>query len=269
MHQDLGKLSIDFALAARDLRDAFLASPDEGARGSLFGALGARRPYAGPSPEWRDRARIAALPFRASLAEADLARLGEDAGRIAFWTNLYNALASLGVVELGLRGRIERQPDFFYRTVMVSGGMRFCLEDIEQGLLRGNRSSPGWPFRPFGRRDPRASLAVREPDFRIHFALDRCDASSPAFGTYEPASLGPALAAAEAAFAADWFRPDPASRTVACARLFVNARRDFPGRWLGDPAYAGWKVGVLPHDGRVVPSRGPGGSGAGGEPSAR
>jgi len=255
MADDLQNLAAEFAIAARDLRDAFLASPEPRRRGPLSGNPGRLGFFSAVAGEWQTRARLAALPYRAALDEADPASLEGDEERIAFWLNAYNALASLSVVEYGLRGRLERQADFFYRTAAIVGGSRFSLEDIEVGILGGNRPSPSWPFRPFGRRDPRASFAPRLPDFRYRFALDRCIASSPAFRIYSPASLRAELVEAECDYASRFFLPDPASKTIACSRLYKLARRDFPGRWLDDPAFALWRLRLLPYDGRVVPSR--------------
>jgi hypothetical protein len=255
MADDLTKLAAEFALASRDLRDAFLASPEPKRRGLIAGAFGQRGFFSAVAGEWQSRARIAALPYRAALDEADPERLASDEERIAFWLNTYNALASLSLLEFGVRDRLERQADFFYRTAAIIGGCRFGLEDIEQGILGGNRPSPSWPFRPFGRRDRRAAFAPRKPDFRFHFALDRCVASSPVFRVYAPASLDADLAEAESDYAARFFRPDAASKTIVCSRLYKRARRDLPGRWLDDAAYSRWRVRLLPYDGHVVPSR--------------
>jgi len=251
--KDLEELAASFAATARGLRDEYLASPEEG--GILSRSFRRRSPLARLEGEWQDRSHVAALPFRAALAEAEPGRIEPDEARIAFWANAYNAFAALSVVELGVRDRIERQPDFFYRTVAYAAGRRICLEDIEHGILRGNRSPPGWPFRPFGRRDSRAAWAVREPDSRVVFVLDRCVASSPEPRVLSSATLRAELAEAESAYAAGYFLAYPESRTLACSRLFREARADFPGRWLDDPAYSGWKSRLLPYDGRVAPSR--------------
>ena len=255
MAEDLVALSARFSRAMRDLRAAFLAGPPSpGPATPPSGWLSA----AGATPlSWADRARLEAVPFRAALADAELAALAEGGERCAFWINVYNALASLSVVELGIRGRLESQANFPFRTVLVAGGFRWSLDDIEDGILRGNRPGRGWPWRPFGRRDGRAVLALRDPDLRARFALDRCTRSSPAFRAYSAAKIREELAAAEADFAAEAFRPVPAERTIVCSRLFAWWRRDFPGRWLDDLAYKGWKVRYLPYDGRVAAPRDP------------
>lgn len=255
MAKDLVALSAEFSLAMAELRAAFLAASAEGRAlrvplpAPLRGALAATK------APWADRARTAAAPYRAKLAAAELSPLGTDEARCAFWINTYNALASLSVAELGVRDMIARQPDFFYRTAFVAAGFRWSLEDIEQGILRANRPSRVWPFRPFGRRDGRSALALREPDFRMHFALDRCDRSSPLLRVYSAEGIREELAAAETDFAAREFRISPETRTIACSRLFARARRDFPGRWLDDPAFAGWHIKLQPYDGRVSPPR--------------
>lgn len=87
-------------------------------------------------------------------------------------------------------------------------GQPLSLDDIEHGLLRGDRASPNplrwgfWSRRHFlSATDPRRAWAV-PLDPRIHFALNCGALSCPAVRFYEGASLGEELQAAAEAFLA-------------------------------------------------------------------
>lgn len=100
--------------------------------------------------------------------------------------NLYNITVLLmsaqqGHYATGIIGRYR----FFSRPALRIGGLAddaFSLDDIENGLLRGNRKSPmALIFRPFcSSSDLRARFSIDPTvpvDFRIHGALN-CGASS-------------------------------------------------------------------------------------------
>jgi hypothetical protein len=194
-----------------------------------------------------------AAPFKAFSASGGIAKIPDGCERSAFWINAFNGLASLSIVELGATLELPRYPAYRVRTVLEAGDQGLSLENIEEGILRGNRPAPGWPFRSFGLGDKRRPLVLGHPDFRLHFALNCGFASCPPVRLYSAADLDRQLASAEANFAAAHFRPDPASESIVCSRVFVSRKRDFPGRWLDDIAYRGWKAVVEPFDLRPGP----------------
>jgi hypothetical protein len=105
---------------------------------------------------------------------------GEHAGRharLAFWINAYNDLVIAGIQEFGIRDSVWEIPDFFDRPSCSIDGQIFSLNDIEHGVLRGNRPNPLSGLRPFAFDDPRAAHALIPPDPRIHFAIN-CGARS-------------------------------------------------------------------------------------------
>jgi hypothetical protein len=119
------------------------------------------------------------------LQPFDLHSLKDRGQRLAFWINIYNTAVIHGVIELGLKQSVKEVPRFFDRMTYEMGGFRFSLNDMEHGILRGNRRHPYRFFRPFGRNDSRLEFVIAPPDPRIHFALVCGARSCPPIGFYE------------------------------------------------------------------------------------
>ncbi len=122
------------------------------------------------------------------------------AERLAFWINTYNALVADGVVALGLRHSVWELPDFFQRIGCRVGGLSFTADEIEHGVLRGNRPSPLSSAFPFPEGDPRRAWAIVPPDPRIHFALNCGARSCPPVRTYAAEGLDEQLDVATRTF---------------------------------------------------------------------
>ena len=118
----------------------------------------------------------------------------------AFWLNIYNALVFNAVGAFGVATSILEVPGFFNRAAYRVGGLRFSLNDIEHGILRGNRPVLTGRPPPFGPSDARLLFAVTDLDPRIHLALHCATRSCPATGIYSPATLDADLDAAAYAF---------------------------------------------------------------------
>lgn len=112
---------------------------------------------------------------------AGLANLAPET-RIAFFLNIYNSLilhstAVLQPADLPAKFALYSQASYQFG----SGDEKIILtlDDIEHGILRGNRSKPSAKQPLFGERDVRRSLSVADDkvDARIHFALN-CGAKS-------------------------------------------------------------------------------------------
>ena len=127
-------------------------------------------------------------------------QLGSRQEKLAFWINLYNTLVIHGVIELGILDSIKEEGNFFHRIAYRIGGMLFTPDDIEHGLLRGNRHPPHGLFSPFGHADPRLTQVLEPPDPRIHFALSCASASCPAIQYYTPERIDAQLDLAAAGF---------------------------------------------------------------------
>jgi hypothetical protein len=117
-----------------------------------------------------------------------------------FWINLYNVLVMHAVVVRGHPGTNPLwQLFFFSRKNWQIGGHRFSLDDLEHGILRGNRRHPFYPLAQFGPTDPRRHWALSlEP--RIHFALNCGAKSCPPIGVYQAKALERQLELATASY---------------------------------------------------------------------
>lgn len=107
----------------------------------------------------------------------------------AFWINIYNLLVIHGVIELDIRDSVKEVKDFFKRIYYRIGGVDFCPEDIEHGILRLNRRPPHSLFRVFSKNDPRLKYTLKDFDPRVHFALVCASSSCPPIDIYTPEEI--------------------------------------------------------------------------------
>ena len=136
----------------------------------------------------------------ARLRTVDLKSLETSASKTAFWINVYNVLVSDGIVSLKVKGSVMKSPGFFKKACYDIGGSLFTLEEIEHGILRGNRPPEvgGKPlFKP---QDPRIACLVSECDPRVHFALNCGARSCPMVHVYEADKLDQQLNSAASSF---------------------------------------------------------------------
>lgn len=159
------------------------------------------------------------------LAGARLDTLAERGARLAFWINVYNALVLHGIVSLGVRRSVARAWNFFGRAAYRIDGFVFSADDIEHGVLRGNRRRVIPPLRPFGPRDPRRRFAQTPLDPRIHFAINCGARSCPPVDVYRAALIDTQLDLAARNFVNEGVRLE--GGRVVCSRLFKWYRRDF------------------------------------------
>jgi len=112
------------------------------------------------------------------LQRVDLDKLSDDE-KLAFFINIYNVLVIHATVERGGMPTNDFQRyKFFSGTSYLIGGYTLSLNDIENGILRSNRSSMATLYmKPFSSADPRMKIILPEVDPRIHFALN-CGAKS-------------------------------------------------------------------------------------------
>src|SRR5215211_5766504 len=75
----------------------------------------------------------------AGLRGLDPATFEERRPRTAFWINLYNALVIDAVITFGVCRSIRESPGFFQRAAYQVGPYRLGLDEIEHGVLRGNK----------------------------------------------------------------------------------------------------------------------------------
>jgi hypothetical protein len=135
-----------------------------------------------------------------NLKAMDLALLASREERTAFWINLYNVIVIHGVIALGIRDSVKEVRNFFQGVYYQVGGHLFCPDDMEHGVLRGNRRPPYALFRRFRGQDPRLKYIVEPLDPRIHFTLVCGSASCPFIDVYTPENLEWELDTAARAF---------------------------------------------------------------------
>lgn len=158
----------------------------------MLAALGAWTDSAGRVDYRRLRASAefgAAEEAARGLRDVRPAALADRPARLAFWINVYNALVLHGIVRLGVTRSVLRVWNFFGRVSYRVGPFTLSADEIEHGILRGNRRRRLPPLRPFSPGDPRLALAVTPPDPRIHFAITCGARSCPPVGVYRAAHV--------------------------------------------------------------------------------
>jgi len=166
----------------------------------------------------------------AGLKSFDLRPLKNREQRLAFWINIYNTTVIHGVIELGLGQSVREFPRFFDRVAYEIGGHRFSLNEMEHGILRGNRRPPYKLLKPFRKGDPRLEFAASPMDPRIHFALVCGARSCPPIGFYEADQIDFQLQLAAASFINNpQVKIEPEDRTVSISMIFKWYKSDFGG----------------------------------------
>ncbi|KAL6748715.1 glutaredoxin-like protein [Haematococcus lacustris] len=173
----------------------------------------------------------------AELQRVDLAPLSREELMVLF-INLYNAAIIHATVVLGAPTSALQRAAFFTRdTAYCIGGHTYSADDMENGVLRGNRAAASNPWVVLGLHrfsrghlkasDPRAAKVVQPMDPRIHFALVCGAKSCPPIKLYTPGNLEEALGAAGEAFCASEVEVDPAAARCQLSMIFKWYSVDF------------------------------------------
>ena len=230
----------DLRSRALALYDAHLASDG---RGVDYRALAA------------DPAFSAYTAAAAELQAVPLASLSAlpPKSRFALFVNLYNSLIVHAIAERGGPGETSSARSAFFGggASYNVGGLIFSADDIEHGVLRGNRPSPGslggvlrlpWA-KHFSRADPRSALALPSLDPRLHAALNCGARSCPPIKVYAETGLDEALDGAMGALCGD-ASVNEAARTVTLSSIF---------KWYGRDFEATGATPLLPYLARYLP----------------
>ncbi|KAL3841343.1 hypothetical protein ACJMK2_019502 [Sinanodonta woodiana] len=146
----------------------------------------------------------------------------------AFFINIYNALTIHGLVEQDeLPSSVLQIQQFWKRTGYKIGGHVFSLDDMEHGVLRGNRLHPSSTSPQFGNTDPRLAFIVEQLDPRIHFALVCGAKSCPAINVYTAENLDMALDAATRSFCAQEISVSKEVDEIWLSKIFQWYQKDF------------------------------------------
>jgi hypothetical protein len=132
----------------------------------------------------------------------DLGMLETREEKLAFWMNLYNALVIDAVIEFGVGKSVRDDTGFFRRAAYKIRGLRFSADDVEHGILRGNRRHfhPAIPFAQFAPDDPRLAYSMTEVDPRVHCALVCASRGCPPIGVYDGERIDGQLDVASSSF---------------------------------------------------------------------
>ena len=198
---------------------------------------GIEGPFTSHSSGRVDYARLAASPAYAqakgaamALHTVDPAKLNQ-ADRLAFWLNVYNAMVIQAIIDTRAGGRTWPYAGCFRRTAYRIGEWATSLDEIEHGLLRGNRLGKVHPFGLLLPWDARRAWRVSPSDPRVHFALNCGAASCPPIRFYEGVRIDEQLdQAAQGFINGPAVVIDPEIRTLSLSQLFRWYVRDFGGR---------------------------------------
>ncbi|XP_073702390.1 uncharacterized protein [Garra rufa] len=151
--------------------------------------------------------------------------------KLAFFINIYNALVIHGNLRLGFPKNIWQRYRFFNYVSYFIGGEVFTLQDIENGVLRGNRKGVAQLLKPFSRNDPRLQVALPDVEPLVHFALNCGAKSCPPIKTYTAQDIDSQLRAAAEAFLEndDSVVIDSVRREVKLSQIFKWYKADFGG----------------------------------------
>lgn len=154
--------------------------------------------------------------------------------KLAFWINLYNALVMDGVISRHVTKSVGSNPlkllAYFRGTSYDVAGLRMSCDDIEHGVLRGNRGHPMLPGLHFSSSDPRLKWLIDPVDVRIHFALNCAGRSCPPIQVYTAEDIDTQLDLAARNFVNSDISIDEESNTVNLSAIFGWYKDDFGGR---------------------------------------
>lgn len=152
--------------------------------------------------------------------------LDDDNKKKTFWINVYNSFFQI----LAIRERVPK-PSIFRNKLVPIAGIKFSLDDIEHGILRKYRYkySLGYFANPFASSLIKR-LAVKEIDYRIHFALNCGAKSCPPIAFYKDDNIDKQLDLATQSFLENETQIDEERKEVRVTKLMQWFRGDFGGK---------------------------------------
>lgn len=166
------------------------------------------------------------------LRNFNLASLESRAEKLTFWINLYNSLTVDAVIALGIKNSVwEAGRGFFRQIAYQIGDLRYSADDIEHGILRGNRHHPAIPLPQFAPGDPRLRYTITPLEPRLHFALVCASRSCPPITAYHAPDIEEELEMAVNSFInGGGVIINPEQKSVSLSRIFKWYQADFGGR---------------------------------------
>ena len=163
------------------------------------------------------------------LQRVNLKDLKHD-DKLAFFINTYNALVIHGNIEKGTPSNTWQRYKFFSTVAYDIGGQIFTLNDMENGILRGNKASMATLYlTPFSKSDPRLEHSLDQVEPRIHFALNCGAKSCPPIKTFSSGDIENELKMATESFLEndDAIIIDVENSTIHLSMLFKWYHSDF------------------------------------------
>jgi hypothetical protein len=165
-----------------------------------------------------------------NLVSLELDGLATREAKLAFWINIYNALVVHAVVELNISKSVKEVRSFFKAVCYNVGGYVFSLDDIEHGILRGNKKKHVLSSRPFSGGDPRKEFMLEKTDPRIHFTLVCGSSSCPPIDVYEEGEIDAQLDLVTSGFVnSDEVIVEQETKRLRLSRIFKWYKNDFGG----------------------------------------
>jgi hypothetical protein len=149
--------------------------------------------------------------------------------RKAFMINLYNSLTVHGLVNglLGDAASSMSRMKFYASASYVVSGVVLSLNDIEHGILRGNKKSPLYlSSEPFACGDHEHLALCVDLDPRIHFALNCGAKGCPPIAVYSASSLDSQLDRATRSYLSETVI-DAEKNSISISMLFKWYQSDF------------------------------------------
>ncbi|XP_068223070.1 uncharacterized protein [Palaemon carinicauda] len=201
------------------------------------------------SEEFRDY-----CTFASSLEKVDIASFSEQQ-LLAFFINIYNALTVHSICEAQKTSDIGTTldvPNFWATHGYTIGGFIFTLDDIEHGVLRGNRPHPSTEKPVLGQSDIRTTFSIKQVDPRIHFALNCGAKSCPVVRVYNSSNLEAALETATESYLRQEVLADENERSLRIPKIMQWYMSDFAETQTGMLRWIEPYVG--PVEGQVIKS---------------
>ncbi|UJR16365.1 hypothetical protein I4U23_003268 [Adineta vaga] len=148
--------------------------------------------------------------------------------RKTFFINLYNVLTIHGIASLSDLPKSTFDLNQFWKTTAYKIGPHiYSLDDIEHGILRGNKPHSNCTQRHFTYNDPRTRYCMRRCDPRIHFALNCGARSCPIISIYSSTNLEKALNMSTTSYCNAEIDIIPQNAEIHLSKIFLWYKTDF------------------------------------------
>ena len=167
--------------------------------------------------------------------------------RLCFFINLYNIMNLHGMLTYGEPdGWIDRLR-YYANCSYVVGGLKFTLDNIEHGMLRGNKRVPFY-MKNLSSTDPRTKFRIHPMDPRVHFAINCGAKSCPPIRVYTVDKLDDQLDRAARGYMAQYTEVDEDKHSIKTTLVHWLYQGDFSdkvGRKRNMDGAMAWSLAYL------------------------